>query len=366
MFVRKPRLLRFVASGLLVQISTQLLWPTVSYALTSGPTAPEATSFEPVDTTDIVNLNSGDLTYSIPLLEVPGPEGGYPLALAYHAGIQPNEEASWVGLGWSLNPGAISRNVNGYADDHQDIQQVTRDFWEGGKTSTRSIGVNVGLPESAASVSFGLSFSQDTYKGFGMGSSVGVNVGIAGTPASVGVRIGDDGYGNKFGGLSVSGGISIGGGAANGMQLGGSVGISTNFQSISANTGAGLSTKGAYGHSLLGASISSSSGKPSFSVGGGSIGIHNDHAGRIQTQSGGFSLDVPVLPFVSVSLGYNYVRYWSDETAAAYTNGSLYYPASYYANSSNSAYYDTHAFDTYRLPDPVTENFIDNPDPDYI
>jgi len=60
MFLRKPLLLRLIASGLLVQTSTQLLWPTVSYALTAGPTAPEATSFEPVDTTDMVNLQSGD------------------------------------------------------------------------------------------------------------------------------------------------------------------------------------------------------------------------------------------------------------------------------------------------------------------
>jgi len=132
MLLHKPWILRLIASGLLVQTSTQLVWPTLSYALTSGPTAPEATSFEPVDTTDMVNLMSGGLTYSLPLLEVPGPEGGYPLSLSYHAGIQPNEEASWVGLGWSLNPGAITRNVNGYADDHQNVSQVTRDFWEGG------------------------------------------------------------------------------------------------------------------------------------------------------------------------------------------------------------------------------------------
>ena len=74
-----------------------LVLPPVARALTAGPTAPEASSFEPVDTTDMVNLATGDFTYNIPLLEVPGPEGGYPLALAYHAGIKPLAEASWVG-----------------------------------------------------------------------------------------------------------------------------------------------------------------------------------------------------------------------------------------------------------------------------
>src|SRR5687767_5210220 len=115
--LHRKRTRRMIAATLLLVMLTNTLAPTITYALTSGPTQPEATSFEPVDTTDMVNLQTGDLTYSIPLLEVPGPEGGYPLALSYHAGIQPNEDASWVGLGWVFNPGAISRNVNGYPDD---------------------------------------------------------------------------------------------------------------------------------------------------------------------------------------------------------------------------------------------------------
>lgn len=371
MLLYKPRTLRLIASWLLVQTSTQLVWPTVSYALTAGPTAPEATSFEPVDTTDMVNLNSGDLTYNIPLLEVPGPEGGYPLSLSYHAGIQPNEEASWVGLGWSLNPGAISRSVNGYADDHQEASMVRRDFWAGGRTSTYTVGLNVGAYQSPANVSFGLSFSQDTYKGFGLGSYVGVGMRVGGfgnVNASVGVSVANDGYGGTSVGISV--GASLGSGAAQGLSLGGSVGLSTNFESVNANAGAGVSArsdKGAYQSSLLGVSISSGSGKPSFSVGGGTASVQNSKAGRIQTQSSGFSVDVPVLPYVSVSLGYNYQRYWSDEEQSTYTNGALYYPAAYagYVVAGKS-YYDDHAFDTYRLPDPYTENAIDNPDPDYI
>ncbi|MEM9341033.1 MAG: hypothetical protein AAGA66_20035, partial [Bacteroidota bacterium] len=85
---------KVIATFLLFLFLNSLLAPGISYALTSGPIAPEATSFEPVDTTDMVNLLSGDLTYNLPLLEVPGPAGGYPLSLAYHAGIQPNEDAS--------------------------------------------------------------------------------------------------------------------------------------------------------------------------------------------------------------------------------------------------------------------------------
>ena len=103
--LRGKRSRKVIAVTLLTVMLTNTIAPTVTYALTSGPTQPEATSFEPVDTTDMVNLQTGDFTYNIPLLEVPGSEGGYPLSLAYHAGIQPNEDASWVGLGWTLNPG---------------------------------------------------------------------------------------------------------------------------------------------------------------------------------------------------------------------------------------------------------------------
>ncbi len=44
--------------------------PAIGWALTAGPTAPEATSFEPIETTDIVDLKTGDFVYNIPLLEV--------------------------------------------------------------------------------------------------------------------------------------------------------------------------------------------------------------------------------------------------------------------------------------------------------
>ena len=86
------------------------------YASNNGPNAPEAGSFEPVDATDMVNLATGDLSYVLPLLNVPSPEGGYPIALSYHGGIAMDQEATWVGLGWNLNPGAINRSVNGFPD----------------------------------------------------------------------------------------------------------------------------------------------------------------------------------------------------------------------------------------------------------
>ncbi len=116
-----------------------------SKAQTAGPTAPEYSSFEPVDVTDMVNLASGDFTYTIPLIEVPGPEGGYPLALSYHAGIKPEQEASWVGLGWTLNAGAINRIVNNFPDD-QIATNGVQDFQEGGASYGGTVGISLGPP----------------------------------------------------------------------------------------------------------------------------------------------------------------------------------------------------------------------------
>lgn len=234
------RVRKAIAIFLLTNITYSIFSPTISYALTAGPTAPEATSFEPVDTTDMVNLASGDFTYNVPLLEVPGPEGGYPLALSYHAGIMPNEEASWVGLGWNLNPGAITRNVNGYADDHQLITNVVRDYWSGGKRETYNVGLTVGQANTPASVSFGLSFSQDTYQGFGIGMSAGLGgrLGGSNSPLGGGITIGMDAYGGPY----ASAGLGISTRTA--ASVGANLSLSTNFQSVTAGAAVGIKAGG--------------------------------------------------------------------------------------------------------------------------
>jgi hypothetical protein len=100
-------------------ILAQTLFPTLAYALTAGPASPDFASFEPVATTDMVNVFSGDFTYNLPAINIPGPEGsGYALSLSYHSGGNAEDEASWVGHGWTLNPGAINRNVRGLPDDY--------------------------------------------------------------------------------------------------------------------------------------------------------------------------------------------------------------------------------------------------------
>ncbi|MBK0403047.1 hypothetical protein I5M27_08610 [Adhaeribacter sp. BT258] len=90
--------------------------PPITFG-SSGPKQPEYLGYESEASPEMINPLTGDFTYNIPLLHVPGPEGGFSLPLTYRAGVKLEDEASWVGLGWSLNPGAIVRTVNNYPDD---------------------------------------------------------------------------------------------------------------------------------------------------------------------------------------------------------------------------------------------------------
>lgn len=349
---------RAIAATLLLVMLTDILSPTVSYALTSGPMAPEASSFEPVDTTDMVNLQTGDFTYNIPLLEIPGPEGGYPLSLAYHAGIDPNRDASWVGLGWSLNPGAITRDVSGYPDDYSNVRMTRRDFWSGGATTTYQFGVSVGLAGSPASVSFGLSVANDTYKGFGVGLDAGI--GAMYGPLGIQVSAGTNPYGGGYAAGSVMIGTGVPVGSNMGISAVGSFTVATNFQSVEAGFagGAGLS----YSQVSLGASMSSSGTRPYLSVGGvGASMVGSSSAGKIQTSSSGFGLSIPITPYFGVYLGRRKMRYWSDETALVYTNGALNMQFAQPVTGSNSGFND-HAYDTYHLYDNTNYNMVDHPD----
>jgi len=101
-----------------LNILLDCLYPTMAWALTAGPSQPEYSSFEPVATTNMVNEFSGDFTYNLPVVNVPGPNGsGYAMSLSYHSGASAEEEASWVGFGWTLNPGAINRAKQATPDD---------------------------------------------------------------------------------------------------------------------------------------------------------------------------------------------------------------------------------------------------------
>jgi len=334
---RKRKLTKIIAIFFLLEMVADIVLPHVAMALTSGPTAPEATSFEPVDTTDMVNPLSGDFVYNLPLLEVPGPHGGYPISLSYHAGILAKEEASWVGLGWTLNPGSINRHVNGFADDHDGAIQNSRFYWEGGETHQVDIGINYGF--GGVGYSQGVSIGVDTYQGFGVGgfAKLGVNLVDNGSvKLGAGINFSVDPWGNPSAGVSAT--ASSGSSSA-------SVGIVTDFKSVSAYASTSLS--------VLDASISSENAKANLNVGVGGINVNSGQTGKINTSDKSFVLPIPFL-----YLGYKYKRYWIDELDWVESHGALYNPTSPVGLTT----FNDNAYDSYSLPTLSTMAYRNDPD----
>ena len=69
----------------------------------------------------------------------------------YHAGIKTQQEASAYGLGWGINPGAITRSVVGFPDDYlaetgaaSNVYSIYDDRYDSGITETAySFGVSI-------------------------------------------------------------------------------------------------------------------------------------------------------------------------------------------------------------------------------
>lgn len=161
--IRKSRATKFIAAFLALSMITDVLNPLSAFALSGGPSQPEVQSFEPVGTNQMVDPFTGDFTYNIPLLDV----GGYPVNISYHAGVSPEDEASWVGLGWNINVGTINRNLRGLPDDFQN---------EPIKKEVHSMSMcNVGLAPGIGFEIFGKDLNPDTAITGNLSISLGIN-----------------------------------------------------------------------------------------------------------------------------------------------------------------------------------------------
>jgi len=146
----------------------------------AGPSQPEMATFKSVNTDNMVNLFTGDFSYNIPLIDV----GGYPINLFYTGGITMDQDASWVGLGWNINPGTITRNMRGIPDDFDgnDIitktQNVKNNVTVGGNYGW---GAEIlGLPVSP-SVGYNTGIFYNNYNGLGLeaGMDIGVKLNLS-------------------------------------------------------------------------------------------------------------------------------------------------------------------------------------------
>lgn len=255
MLFRNRRLVRGLACLLLLETLTTIAAPSVSLAM-MGPGQPEFTSYEASGSPDLVNLTTGDFTYNIPVLDVPGPERSFSLPLTYRAGIKLEQEASWVGLGWSLNAGAIARSLTGYPDDADGElmkstynQKVTRG-WSGGVPSVLELGwdVNTGHSGSASFIGLvGLGWSGGSISS---GMLVGVHAdkdGVTANPVEMAAAaltiatLGGTGSLSAMAGAAASQlGTDVGVGAATSVLLGKASGSSGGFNQPTMTTEKGF------------------------------------------------------------------------------------------------------------------------------
>ena len=187
---------RVISMFLLIAFVSEIITPTASFALTEGPSQPEATAFTPINTSEMVDLTSGDFKYNIPLMDV----GGYPINIAYDSGAGMDQEASWVGLGWNLNVGAINRNMRGLPDDFNGEALEKKYNMKDNNTYGVNVGVGVelfgfskakkktgGASNSGKKLNLGIALTYNNYTGIGMQQSASIAIG-SGNPAKSGLN----------------------------------------------------------------------------------------------------------------------------------------------------------------------------------
>lgn len=208
-----PKEGRSIAWLLLITFTWSVFQPSFVFAGGGGPTQPEVNSFTPIGLSDMVDPFTGDFTYNIPLMDVEG----YPLNISYSSGITMDQDASWVGLGWNLNAGAITRSLRGLPDDFNGDAVVkelnikpTINVEVNASLKPEILGFNVsGGGGNGASLSLSASLSYNNYNGFGVSQGIGMSFGLG-----------------KFLGGDATAGFSLSGSSENGASFAPNVGLS--------------------------------------------------------------------------------------------------------------------------------------------
>ncbi|PKD18733.1 hypothetical protein APR41_17640 [Salegentibacter salinarum] len=384
--LKQKRWHRSGAVFLIINILTTFL-PFNLFANNGGPTAIEATSFEPIDATDMVNLATGDFTYVLPLLNVPSPEGGYPIALAYHAGIAMDQEASWTGLGWNLNAGAINRSVNGYPDDYNRSSLTEFFYDEGGKEVMHSLSLGYSSPEGMGSV--GLNLSWGSNRSLGGSVSIGAGTGLDGG-GSIGGNLtaGTDGVGMGLG--VTTGGLSLGANISSNGAYGGDIGVGNNDAgfnvgmnsngtvNLGVRSGTGNDNQAHLGVSLSSNSIGINAGITNLTgnnVNGGigtgiQFALNNSiKMGDYTVSSSGFFIPVIVptqIGIFSMSYGRQEFRYFLGEFHDNSVSGPLHFKTGYWrvncTTSSPRTGCGGEVFESYEDAENFVEDFEEESD----
>jgi hypothetical protein len=218
-----------------------------------GPSQPEMQSFSPVSANNMVDLFSGDFSYNIPLLDV----GGYPVNISYHSGRSMDEDASWVGQGWNINPGSITRDMRGLPDDFNGGTDTVK------KTQSIKPNINWGISAGGDIELFGIPLPganagifHTTYNGWGL--ETGFSPSLSAGDKSLGKFTGKLSISNNSqSGITLSPSLSVqsaamkvtdNGSAAFGLQLGAPYNSRTGIKDIQLGFTSAVTSKAMQNH----------------------------------------------------------------------------------------------------------------------
>ncbi|MFT3981139.1 MAG: PA14 domain-containing protein [Ferruginibacter sp.] len=198
-----------------------------------GPSQPEMTAFKPAGADNLVSPFTGDFSYNIPLLDV----GGYPVNMFYNSGITMEQEASWVGLGWGINPGTITRNMRGLPDDFDGSDQITKtQSFRDDKTFGITTGASIKL--AGFPLKLGANMGLAWNNKLGVSAEAGVNAALSissknATPKTYELTLGAGLNASSRNGASYSPSITLSREMGKGSygNLSGSIGVGYNYSS---------------------------------------------------------------------------------------------------------------------------------------
>ena len=191
---------RRIAATLAVLMIVETLQPVVALALTGGPSQPEVQGFKAIEATNMVDIFTGDFNYNLPLFEIEG----YPVNMSYNSNPRMDDEASWVGLGWTLNPGAVNREMRGLPDDFKGEAIVKKFDMREDITVGGSFGVSAelfGIKTLSGSIKQGIFWNNK--KGFGSETSISASKSLGSVNASLSLSS------NTSSGLDISPSIGL-------------------------------------------------------------------------------------------------------------------------------------------------------------
>lgn len=171
--------IKTIAVTLLLTFFIEIISPVVLFAQTGGNSQSEASGGGSVTQTQMVDPFTGQFSYNLPLLNVPGPNGsGYPIALSYNSNVNPMDDASWVGYGWNLNLGAINRAKRGIADDinGEKVQIYNKMDDIKSWSASQRVGLEIRDESFSGGLNGSMAISYNNYIGWGLGYQVGANV----------------------------------------------------------------------------------------------------------------------------------------------------------------------------------------------